>query len=127
MQIFDKKSSNKENKTDNNNEKHIGCELAAEKSHSTILGKWLGKVKHYSQQIYKTFIYPHDPTFRFSARFCRAVSVALVSLYYIFLYWAFLVGWLGTNANEIVKHYSNLTILKLGMGLENFLFKSAGK
>lgn len=123
MQLFDKKSSSSKNdveKTDTNKEKHIGCELAAEKSHSTILGKLFGKVKHNSRQIFKTFIYPHDPTFRFSARFCRAVSVAIVSLYYIFLYWAFLVGWLGTNANEIVKHYSNLTILKIGMGLEFF-------
>jgi hypothetical protein len=37
-------------------------------------------------------IYKWDPTFRFTSRYLNTITVALVSLYYIFLYWTYTVS-----------------------------------
>jgi len=37
-------------------------------------------------------IYHPDPTFRFTSRYCNTITVGLVALYYIFLYWTYTVS-----------------------------------
>lgn len=40
----------------------------------------------------RKFVYDPDTTFRFTSRYCNTLMVAVVALYYVFLYWSYTIS-----------------------------------
>lgn len=43
-------------------------------------------------------LYGWDPTFRFTSRYCNTITVALVAMYYVFIYWTYTISMLASEA-----------------------------
>lgn len=61
--------------------------------------KYVKVKKHHESVPFKILkkIYNYDPTFRFTSRYWNTIMVAVVALYYVFIYWTYTVSMFATE------------------------------
>jgi hypothetical protein len=70
-------------------------------------------------------IYKWDSNFRFTSRYLNTITVGVVALYYIFLYWVYYVTMQATRLVEFLPDRLNTPVLELNIG--EFLCASSPK
>lgn len=101
IRLFEKNSHLSRNLADNGLEQNGEHSISNESGQSTSSKKKLIKTYNYVtiKRVHdplvlrqaRKLIYDPDPIFRFTSRYCNTITVGLVALYYVFLYWTYSV------------------------------------
>lgn len=86
-------------------------ETDEEQAKSSAMMKPIEKLRLGLYNYFVQYVYSLDPTFRFTSRYCNTITVALVSLFYVCIYWTYAITILVAFWPKLDAFYTNRKLI----------------